>query len=58
MAKFGYNNIKNTNSSYMSLGFNYNHHFWVLFKRNTGFCSWLKIAGKLLTELQDLIIVY
>ena len=58
MAKFAYNNTKNTNTDHMLFELNYGYHPYVLFKEDINSLFRLKIANKLLAELQELMTVY
>ena len=57
MAKFAYNNAKNSSTGYTLFELNYGYHLCVSFKENTNPCFQLKPADKLLAELQDLMTV-
>ena len=47
MAKFAYNNAKNSNTGHMSFELNYGYHPYVSFEEDTNLCSQLKWADKL-----------
>ena len=51
MAKFAYNNVKNTSTGYILFEFNYKFYSQVLFKKDADsyskFCSANKLADKL-----------
>ena len=51
MAKFAYNNIKNTSIGHTSFELNCSYQSYVSFEENTNLCSQLKTADKLLIEL-------
>lgn len=55
---FAYNNTKNANTGYMLFKLNYGYYLCVFFKKNTNFCSQLKIIDKLLAKLRESMIVY
>lgn len=58
MAEFGYNNVKNPNTSYMLFELNYEQHFWMLNKKNVNRRSKSKSTNKLLVKLRKLMIIY
>ena len=51
MAKFIYNNAKNTNINHIFFKFNYRYYFYVLYKKNLDLYSKLKIVKKLFFKL-------
>ena len=57
MAKFAYNNAKNTSFSYILFKFNCGYYFQMLYKKNIDFYFKSKSIKKLLVELRELIIV-
>ena len=57
MAKFFYNNGKNSSTDYMLFELNCGYHPRVSFKKNTNPYFQLKLVNKLSAELQDLITV-
>lgn len=57
MAEFAYNNTKNISISYTLLEFNCGYYFYVFYKENIDSYSKSKSANKLLTQLQEFIIV-
>ena len=57
MAKFTYNNAKNTNSNYTLFELNYGYHPCGFFEKDTNSRFQLKTVEKLLAELQKLMIV-
>ncbi len=57
MAEFTYNNVKNTSTGYTSFELNYGYYPCASYKEDVDSCSQLKSAGKLATELKELIIV-
>ena len=58
MAKFAYNNAKNSNSGHTPFELNCGYHFRVSFKENTNPCSQSKSVDELLAKLQNLMTVY
>lgn len=56
MAKFAYNNTKNTNTGYIPLELNYRYYLYIFFEKNTNLCSQSKIADMLLAKLKEVII--
>ena len=57
MAKFAYNNDKNTSTGHTCFEVNCGYHSCVPFKEDTDSCFPSKSADKLLTELQELITI-
>ena len=57
MAKFVYNNAKNTSTGHTFFKFNCNYHFCVFFKEDTNLYSKLKIAKRLSSKLRKLMTV-
>ena len=55
MAKFAYNNTKNTNTSYISFKLNYDNFFRVLLKENINFYSKSYFINKLTKKLREII---
>ena len=58
MAKFAYNNTKNSSTGHTPFELNCGYHPCVCFEKDTDSCSQSKSANKLSAELQDLITVY
>ena len=58
MAKFTYNNAKNSSTGYTPFELNCGYHPHVFFEKNSNFCSQLKSADELLAKLRDLMIVW
>lgn len=57
MAKFAYNNIKNTSTSNTSFELNYSYHSRAFYKENIDSRSQSKSANEIVIELQYLIVV-
>ena len=57
MAKFAYNNTKNTSTSHISFELNCGYYFQVFYKKNIKPRSKLKSVDKLLEELQKLMTI-
>ena len=57
MAKFAYNNAKNSSTGHTLFELNCSYHPRVSFEEDTDPCSWLKSADKLSAELRALITV-
>ena len=57
MVEFAYNNAKNASTGHMPFKFNCGYHPCIFFEEDTNPCSQLKIADKLLAELQELMTV-
>ena len=57
MAKFAYNNAKNTSTGHTLFELNCGYHSWVSYKEDINLCSKSKSANKLLVELQELMTV-
>ena len=57
MAKFAYNNAKNSNTGHTSFELNCGYHPYVSLEEDTTLCSQSKSADKLSAELQDLMTV-
>ena len=57
MAKFAYNNAKNSSTGHMPFKLNCGYHLRISFKKDTDPCSQSKSANKLSAELQDLMTV-
>ena len=57
MAKFAYNNAKNTSTGHISFELNCEYYLWVSYKEDINPRSKFKSANKLLAELQELITV-
>ena len=57
MAKFAYNNAKNTNTGYTPFELNYSFYFWAFYKKDINPWSQSKSANKLATKLRKLMIV-
>ena len=57
MAEFVYNNAKNASNGFMFFELNYGYHLWVFYKENINPCFKIKLANKLLAELQKLLTV-
>lgn len=51
IAKFAYNNAKNTNTSHIPFELNCGYHPHVSYKEDIDLCSNLKIVDELLTKL-------
>lgn len=58
IAKFVYNNTKNTSISHTFFELNYGYHSHMSYEKDINFCFKLKSADRLLTELQKLIPIY
>ena len=57
MAEFAYNNAKNMSTGHMSFELNCGYYLQVSYKEDINLRSKSKSADKLLTEIQELIIV-
>ena len=57
IAKFTYNNVKNTSIGRRTFELNYDYYLHVFFEEDTDLCFWLKRADKLLTKLKKLMII-
>ena len=57
MAEFTYNNAKNTSTGYTPFKLNYNYHPRMSYKEDVDSRSQSKLAGELLAELRELMIV-
>ena len=57
IAKFAYNNTKNTSNGYMLFKFNYGYHSRVSYEKDLNSCSKSKSMEELFFELQKLITV-
>ena len=57
IAKFTYNNVKNSITGYTPFELNCGYHLSVSFEEDTNPCSRSKLADKLSAELQDLMTV-
>ncbi len=55
MAKFAYNNTKNTSIGYTFFKFNCGFHSQVLFEEDVNSCSRSRLANKLADKLRELI---
>lgn len=55
MAKFAYNNIKNTSTIYTPFELNYNHHLCVFFENKADSCLRFRFTNKQAKELRKLI---
>ena len=58
MAKFIYNNAKNTSMGYILFKLNYGYHPKMLFEDETNSCSKSYSANKLVIKLRNLIKIY
>ena len=58
MAKFAYNNIKNSSTGHTFFKLNYGYYFYISYKKNINFHSKSKSVNKLLIKLQELMIIY
>ena len=58
IAKFAYNNAKNSSTGHTPFKLNCGYHPCISFEEDTNSCSQSKSADKLLAELQNLITVY
>lgn len=58
MAKFIYNDIKNTNTSYISFKLNYDYQIRILYKDNIDFRSKSNLLDKLISKLKKLMTIY
>ena len=58
MAKFAYNNAKNSSIGYMPFNLNCRYHFCIFFKEDINCCFQSKIGHKLLIKLQELMTIY
>ena len=57
MIKFANNNAKNASTGHTSFKLNCSYHLCMSYKENIDPCSKLKLANKLLNEVQKLILV-
>ena len=57
MAKFVYNNIKNTNTGYTLFKLNYRYFLYISYKKDFNPWSQSKTANKLLAKFQKLMLV-
>lgn len=57
IAKFAYNNTKNTNTGYISFKFNYNYYLYISYKIDINFYSKQKPENELAVEFEYLIAV-
>lgn len=57
MAKFIYNNAKNTSTSHTSFKLNCSYHLWILYKDDINPCFKSKSIDDLSIELKELIII-
>ena len=57
IAKFAYNNTKNTSISHTSFKLNYDYYLWMLYKEDIDSRSKSKSTDKLLVKLRKLIII-
>ena len=57
MAKFAYNNAKNSSTGHILFKLNSGYYPHVFFKEDTNFCSQSKSVNKLSAKLQDLMTV-
>ena len=57
MAKFAYNNVKNTSISHMPFELNFGYYLCISFKKDINSHSQLKTANKLLTEIRELMTI-
>ena len=57
MAKFAYNNAKNISTTHAPFELNYGYHPQMSYKKKVDLRSNSKLAGELLAELRELIIV-
>ncbi len=57
MAKFAYNNAKNASTSHTPYELNYEYYSRAFYKKNINPCFQSKLADKLVTELQKLMII-
>ena len=57
MAKFAYNNAKNTNIGHISFKLNCDFHLQASYKEDINSCFQLKLADKLANELRELMAV-
>ena len=58
MAKFAYNNAKNTSIDFISFKLNCDYHLRISYKKEVNSYFKSQLADKLLVELRKLIIVY
>ena len=57
MAKFAYNNRKNSSTGHTPFELNCSYHLCVFFEKNTDLCFQLKSADELSAELRDLMTI-
>lgn len=58
MAKFTYNNAKNTSTGYTLFELNCGFYSQASYKKDIDLCSMSKLANSLVTKLKELMIVY
>lgn len=58
MIKFVYNNIKNTNTDYISFKLNYGYYLCISIEKNINSYFQPKLRDKLLVKLKKLMIIY
>ena len=58
MAKFTYNNTKDTRIEYTLFKLHYRYHSYIFYKKNIDPCFWFKTANKLIKKLKNLMVVY
>ena len=56
--EFIYNNVKNTNINHTFFKLNFKYHLYIFYKKDFNLYSKLKIAKKLFSKLQNLIVIY
>lgn len=57
MAKFAYNNAKNTNTGHMLFELNYGYYLCIFLKKDINSHSQSKTIGKLLAKLRELMTI-
>ena len=57
MAKFAYNNVKNTSTDHTPFELNCGYYYWILYKEDVDPRSQSKLANELSVELRELIII-
>ena len=58
MAKFAYNNNKNTNTGRTVFELNCNSYSYFFYKEDINLCSWSKTLVELSAKLQKLVMVF
>ena len=57
MVEFAYNNAKNANTGYTPFKLNYGYHPYISYKEDINLCFKSKLANKLSSEVQELILI-